>query len=123
MTYECYCDGDPPTVFRRKTVRARKQHTCTECHCRIHAGEQHEYVFGIWDGDAAQYRTCQLCVELHDWATTSVSCFCRTFGNLHSEARELVSELRRDVPGFLFEWGRRMVKIRRHAAASREVAS
>ncbi|WP_371422895.1 hypothetical protein, partial [Tardiphaga sp.] len=44
----------------------------------------------------------------------SVPCFCWIYGDLHENVRDLVGEVRHDVPkGFVLEWGRRMIKIQR----------
>jgi hypothetical protein len=114
MSYDCYCDYDAPEWHNSHIVKAaRKPHKCYECRAPILVGESYEYTAGKWDGDVNFFHICTRCVELREWARISVPCFCWAYGNLHDDVREMVSEVRRDVPGFVFEWGRRMVKIKR----------
>lgn len=114
MTYDaCYCDYDPPTWITVRNVKAaRKVHKCTECRAPIFVGEPYEYVSGLWEGEQDDFKTCRLCVELRQWATISVPCFCWGYGELHEEVREMVREVAPSLPGFFMEYGRRMVKIR-----------
>ena len=110
----CYCDYDQPEwITVRKVKAARKPHKCSECRAIIPAGAAYEYVTGKWDGHVQTFRTCVLCKELRDWATISVPCFCWAYSNVHEDVREMVSEVRHGVPGFYFEYGRRMVRIKR----------
>jgi hypothetical protein len=96
-------------------VKARKQHNCYECRGAINPGESYERAAGKWDGDFCEFKTCSRCAELRQWAQISVPCFCWTYGELHENIRDMVTEVRPDVPrGFVFEWGRRMIKIERH---------
>jgi hypothetical protein len=121
MTYACECDGDAPSVFSSRMIKAaRKQHTCEECRARIKPGEPYEYTFGVWDGTANNFHICPLCVELRQWATISVPCFCFIFGELHQNVRDMVDAVRGDCPpGFVFEWLCRMLRIKHRAAESR----
>ena len=57
----CYDDGDPPTLFRERWVKARKAHTCCECGQPIPAGVRYELANGLWDGDWGSYKTCERC--------------------------------------------------------------
>lgn len=114
MYDSCSCDGDPATFCTIKTVKARKTYECYECSGPISPGESHEYVFGKWD-DVQEFRICALCLELRQWAQISVPCFCWNYGEMSENIRDMVTEVRRDVPaGFVFEWGRRIIKIKRH---------
>ena len=112
----CYCDYDPatvPTVHRVSLQKARKPHVCIECGAIIRAGDEYEYMFGIWDGYKSTGHTCLLCRELREWAIISVPCFCWYYGDLHQDVWDMVDEVKHDVRGFVFEWGRRMIRIRR----------
>lgn len=115
MSYDCSCDYEPPEWMSQRTVKAaRKPHECYECRAPIFVGESYEYTSGKWDGCTSFFHICQRCVELRQWATISVPCFCWGFGNLHDDVHEMVREVIRDVPpGFFMEFGRRMVNIRR----------
>lgn len=117
MSYDCYCDYEPPEWMSQHIVKAaRKPHQCDECCAPIFAGESYEYTSGKWDGYVSFHHICLRCVELRQWATISVPCFCWGFGNLHDDVREMVREVVRDAPpGFFMEYGRRMVKIRQEA--------
>jgi hypothetical protein len=111
----CVCDYDPPDWYRVRRIKAaRKPHKCFECGALIAAGQPYEYTCGQWDRSGIDsFSTCMLCVDLRNWAKISVPCFCWTHGGLLDEVEEMVSEVRHDVPGLFFEYGRRMVAIRR----------
>lgn len=115
MTYDsCSCDYDMPAFCQVETRKARKPHKCWECRAAIDPGEVYEHVRGKWDGDIWTFKTCALCLELRQWARISVPCFCFSYGDLHENIRDMVDEVHRDVPrGFVFEWGRRLIKIER----------
>lgn len=112
MSY-CECDYDPPTFCNIRNVKAaRTAHKCYECRAPIFVGEPYEYTSGLWDGDHSDFHVCTRCVELRQWATISVPCFCWGYGDLHENVREMVQEVAPTVPGFFMEYGRRMVRIR-----------
>jgi hypothetical protein len=112
VAYEC-CDYDPPEWIKKRNVKAaRKPHQCVECRAPILVGEPYEYTSGKWDGIHDVFHVCALCVELREWATISVPCFCWGYGNLHQDVRDMVQEVAPTVPGFFMEYGRRMVRIR-----------
>lgn len=114
MGYDCSCDGDGPEFHHSETRRARKSHKCYECRSTIDPGEQYEHVRGKWEGEVYTFKTCALCCELRQWARISVPCFCFSYGDLHENVREMVEGVRPDAPrGFVFEWGRRMIRIQR----------
>lgn len=109
----CDCDGEAEFISHQ-VRRARKQHKCYECGCSIEPGTKYEQIFGKWNGDVSHFKTCHLCLEVRTWASISVPCFCWTFGDVLDNVRTLVDEARHDMPpGWMFEWGRRMVPIRR----------
>lgn len=117
--YECYCDcGEPATVYSERTVKkAKKVHQCCECSSSILPGESYKSIFGIWDNMMDHFKVCQRCLELKDWAKISVPCFCYCNGELHNAVEDMVDQVRHHVPGFYFEYGRRMVRIRQHQRA------
>lgn len=121
MSYDCYCDYEPPEWISIRDVKAaRKPHVCCECAAPIAAGEPYEYTSGKWEGYHSVHHICVRCKELRQWATISVPCFCWAYGNLHEDVREMVSQVIRDVPaGFFMEYGRRIVKIRNEAKRRR----
>lgn len=119
MSYcDCDYDGDPPKFYRVDRIkRARKQYRCEECRGPILAGEPYRRITGCWYGNEIEvYFTCHLCCELEQWAKISVPCFCSPpFGELHERVQEMVQDVAPTVPGFFFEYGRRMVRIRQRA--------
>lgn len=112
MTYSCHCDYEPPEWLSTRTVKARKAHECIECFRVIPGGEPYEYTAGMWDGEFSHYKVCADCVALREWAISSVPCFCWSYGGLHEDVRGMVEEIAPKMPGFFFEYGRQMVKIR-----------
>ena len=113
MSYECYCDYDPPEWLRSKKIKSsRKSYKCAECGAIIGKGCPYEYTVGKWGGVVEDFHICLLCKELREWAEISVPCFCWTYGNLHEEVKEMVDSVRYDTPGLFFEYGRRIIKIK-----------
>jgi hypothetical protein len=49
-----------------QTPRARRQHTCCECHGPIVIGMRYQLVTGRWDGQFESWRTCLRCADLRD---------------------------------------------------------
>lgn len=125
MSYDCYCDYDPPEWMSQRDVKAaRKSHKCYECRAPIFVGEPYEYTSGKWGGCHSTFHTCARCQELREWARISVPCFCCGFGNLHEDVHEMVLAVVRDAPpGFFMEYGRRIVKIRNESRRRRSLIS
>ena len=115
MGYECICDYDAPSYFSSRPVKAaRRVHRCYECGCRIDPGDPYMRNEGSWyPGEHASYKWCQHCTGLWQWARISVPCFCWEFGNLHENIADMVSDVRHQVPGFFFEYGRRVIAAKR----------
>ena len=115
MSYcECDYDYDRPDFYDETIVRARKPHHCYECSGLISKGDKYKRRSGKWDGRVQTYAECERCMELREWATISMPCFCaNVFGTLHENAWEMVRDVAPKTPGFFFEFGRRMVKIKR----------
>lgn len=90
MSLYCGCDFDGPSVFNEKMVKARKQHRCCECGSDINKGDIYEYVFGVWDGDASSYHTCEKCSDLRH--SLSGLGFCMSYGELKSDHAEYLAE-------------------------------
>lgn len=57
-------DGESPSFFSDKIVKAKKEHRCSECKEAIPIKTQYEYASGCWDGDFQVYKTCMSCVEI-----------------------------------------------------------
>lgn len=92
MSFDCFCDYEPASVYSARTIKARKPYRCDECANHIRIGEEHEYVFGVWDRQPGTFRTCTDCTELRQWVRNNVPCFCWAHGNLRDDATEAVRE-------------------------------
>jgi len=83
----CSCDiylydCERPSVYRVATYFARrKEHRCIECCEKIKIGDKYEYVFGVWDGEASQHKTCMRCVLIRDKLFGS----CSIYGELREQ--------------------------------------
>lgn len=53
-----------PECFTETWRVARKEHRCCECHSPIPRGIRYQYCSGVWDGEPADYKTCQPCAEI-----------------------------------------------------------
>jgi hypothetical protein len=113
---ECFCDYDSPTVYSAATPKARKEHQCIECRCTIKSGEQYERVFGVWDGSADTFKTCQRCLNLREYVKAHVPCFCWAHGNMIDDAIQTAEGWNREAPGLLFGAYRLQIKIRKARA-------
>ena len=85
MTYDCSCDGEPSSIYRASTPRARKRYCCGECGTPILPGDRYENVFGIWEGSPTTFRTCEPCCDLRVWVRNNVPCLCLMHGNMDEE--------------------------------------
>lgn len=99
----CYCDTDGlPTVSHRDKRKARKEHRCYECGCKIAPGETYEVVSGLYDGQWETFKTCPDCVELRD-ALTEMDCFCWYHGSLLDDIQNQFLEAKFS-PGLRFNY-------------------
>ena len=122
MAYDCSCDYEPPSLYSKRLVKsARKRFFCCECGHTIKPGDSYERITGLWDGYFDSFVTCRHCASLKAWAIVSVPCFCWAHGNLLQDVRDMVDEVRHDVPGFFFEYGRRVIAAKRAKAAERSL--
>lgn len=87
----CDC-GDGPSTYRETRPTARREHECCECRGVIKPGEVYRSLWGVWDGDAKTFKTCNDCLELQSWASDDADCFCPTLGNLHVDVLDFVHE-------------------------------
>lgn len=121
MSVDCFCDYDPPSVYRRQIVTARKPHKCYECSGEIGPGEQYEYVFGIWEGCADVFKTCERCYDIRQWVKNNVPCFCWAHGNMLDDAECAIDDAFWRAPletvGLRFGFLRRKVEASRHRKA------
>lgn len=67
---DCACleasdlDGDAPTFYRKKEVKARKAHECSECLGAIKRGDLYLTAVGVWEGCFETFKTCLDCVSI-----------------------------------------------------------
>ena len=111
---DCYCDGERASVYVAKKKKARKQHKCNECNRVISVGEIYERVFGVWDGSVDNYKTCQRCLNLRDYAYDNFPCICWSHGNMIDDCIEIIKEYQSELPGMLFRAYRLHVLIKRN---------
>lgn len=91
MTLMCGCgDDEAPDIFRQTWVKAKKEHRCYECKKIISPGDDYEYIFGVWWGDASSYHTCEKCADLRD--SLQALGFCSTIGDLLADHKEYLQE-------------------------------
>jgi hypothetical protein len=123
MTYDCSCDFDAPSFYRKAFRRAAKQHRCEECSGPILRGEKYEYVTGKWDGYVNDFKTCERCHDLRQWVKNNVPCHCIMHGNQDEQNEEAINEAyyraRDEVRGLRFGYLRRKVLRDRHNDAAR----
>ena len=55
------------SIYNDEMRKARKEHRCVECHRVIKPGEAYRYEFGIYEHEAAQYKTCAHCSAAREW--------------------------------------------------------
>ena len=49
--------------LEQKRVKARKEHRCDWCRCRIKKGEEYKYNKNVQDGDIYTWKECDRCKE------------------------------------------------------------
>ena len=55
-----------PTLYNTYTYKAKKEHKCCECRGKICVGEKYHSIFGIWEGEPYQFKTCSDCELLRN---------------------------------------------------------
>lgn len=120
--YDCSCDGDPPSFYSAKLIKAaRKAHKCKECRGRILPGDAYERAFMIYDGDVHLYETCSHCYDLRTWLMNNLPCLCIVHGNQDYENYNAIegayARARDEVVGVRFGYLRRKIIRDRHNRA------
>jgi len=91
MSLMCGCDyEDGPSVLNEKFVKAKKSYKCCECGARINIGDEYQYTFGVWDGLASTYHTCEACAGVE--ISLSAMGFCFSYGYLREAYWEYLHE-------------------------------
>lgn len=66
----CFYYDEYAELYREKTVKAKKDHKCSECYKPILKGEIYQYIFTIFQGDASVIKICSDCRDkrqkIHD---------------------------------------------------------
>ena len=114
---DCYCDYDPAEVYVATTPKARKSYRCDECGKPIQIGDKYERAFGVWEGSASTYFTCERCFDLRQWVTNNVPCFCWAHGNMIDDAVDTVDDAvwraKEETKGMKFGLLRKIYAIQR----------
>jgi hypothetical protein len=118
MSYDCSCDYDPPSFYRRETPKARKRYRCDECPGHVEVGETYERIVGMWEGYFSTFVTCERCVDLRTWVKNNVPCLCWAHGNGDDDMAAAIDEAywraRDEVVGLRFGFLRRKIMRERH---------
>ena len=128
MSYDCICDYDPPDVYHPSTRRARKQHKCDECAGHVEPGERYEHVFGVWEGSASTWRTCERCHDIRQWVKNNVPCLCWAHGSTIEDCKAAVEDAAFRAPaetiGLRFGFLRRVyIRDKFNAESRRSIAA
>lgn len=117
MKEACYCDGESPRVYHRKTRTAAKDWRCEECGARIFRGDRYEEVRALYYGDDrwSIFRTCGACVDVRQFVIDSVPCFCWYHGHLLEDVMDTVNEYSHEAPGLWFGAVRRIKRAEKIA--------
>lgn len=112
--YDCVCDYDPATVYHKQDHIARIKHRCDECGRTIWPGEVYERVRAIWEGDPYVCKTCIRCLDVREFVTAAVPCFCWEHHNMLEDAENTADGYAHEAPGLWFGFLRRKVLIKRN---------
>ncbi len=76
MSLMCGCDPDSyPEIFRVAYLKARKPHKCEDCGKTIQQGEEYEYSFQVYEGDASSTKSCLACAGIRESLADLGFCF------------------------------------------------
>lgn len=98
---ECSCvyipmDASFPAEFYKERFikRAKKAHTCGECHRQIEVGESYLYTTGVWDNDFCVHKVCRDCKSVID----AFFCSGYVFGHIWEFLEEHLREAEGNLP-------------------------
>lgn len=95
MTYE-YDDCEMPEFFSERIPKARKEHSCCECHKKIRIGMVYWNFTAKWDGAVQTFRQH---IECRDACfMTQELGYCIPFGDLRSFIRDRIYDYQEDRP-------------------------
>jgi len=109
----CYCDYDPPRVYRASRPLARRHHRCSECGRAIPPGERYERVEALWDGPWSTVKTCVWCLGLRDIIESRAPCFCWLHHDLVDTMVQFLRDDSGEIPGLGMQAGRWIVAAKR----------
>lgn len=115
MSDACYCDYESPLVYDAQMVTARREHRCGECGRKIVPGERYERVAGLSVDGWYHAKTCAHCIDLREYMTAQVPCFCWAHGALLQDAKDTAEHYSEPGTGLWMGYGRRVVAIDRAA--------
>jgi hypothetical protein len=92
MSYDCYCDYDPPDFCHIEIRRARKPHKCDECGGMIIPNEPYEYTRAKWEGCIDNFKICERCYDIRVWTKNNVPCLCWAYGNIIEDCKSAIDE-------------------------------
>ena len=76
---DCSCiwvdDYIVPEFYSSFIRKEEKEHTCCECGRVISYNEHYEYVYGKWNGNVLEFKTCCDCMSIRNFM------FCDGFGH------------------------------------------
>lgn len=111
---ECYCDYESPEFYISEIRRARKNHKCDECGCKILPRERYEHVSGKWNGSVGTWNTCCRCLDLREFVVSHVPCSCWSHGNMIEDVLNDADYYCHETVGLQFGALRRKVIIDRN---------
>lgn len=120
MTAACYCDYDPPRLYKASIVTARKPHRCNECGKMLGAGERYERVNGIWErGDTVtSLVTCPRCLAVREYVEAHAPCFCWAHSSMLEDAEETIWRYGHISHAFFIGGMKRVFRARRYTGAT-----
>lgn len=91
MSLMCGCDsGGYAEIFRQCYPKARKPHKCVDCGKTIRLGDEYEYTFQVYEGDASSTKSCLACAGIRE--SLADLGFCFEMGGLRSAYIEYLDE-------------------------------
>lgn len=113
MSLDFCCSCDSYSYPYRSAMRtAKKQHKCYECSLPILPGERYQYATGKCDGSWFESHACPRCLDLIEFVTAHVPCFCYEHGNAIECALACADMAGIEAPGLYFGALRRYAKIK-----------
>jgi hypothetical protein len=68
----CYDSDDGASVWKERTIRARRHHRCNDCHREIPVGRHHVRILSLYDGHWETMRVHSECAALSEFVRTKI---------------------------------------------------